>query len=189
MKIERVKYETQGDKRQYLPFVLTDTCDACGEDVVLDLRQEYLPYPRIGSLESIVFACPCGREWRRLVRIGFTLAEEGDVIYTPDGGVEPVPCVPATTPAGPPTTADLIREECEAVEYMLLAKNVAYGDSAIDPVRIFSRLGAEEQILVRIDDKLSRVARGNAAGEDVVADLIGYLILLRVARRATRGER
>ena len=40
-----------------------------------------------------------------------------------------------------------------------------------------------EQIRVRIDDKLSRLARGQAAGEDVVLDLIGYLVLLRVAER------
>jgi hypothetical protein len=66
---------------------------------------------------------------------------------------------------------------------MLIEKNRAYGNSALKPVRIFSRASSEEQLLVRIDDKLSRLARGSAAGEDVVADLIGYLILLRLARR------
>jgi hypothetical protein len=34
---------------------------------------------------------------------------------------------------------------------------------------------------VRIDDKMSRLVRGEAAGEDVELDLIGYLILKRVA--------
>ena len=65
---------------------------------------------------------------------------------------------------------------------MLVAKNAAYGDSALDPVRVFSHADPVEQILVRIDDKLSRLARGSAAGEDVEQDLMGYLILLRIAR-------
>lgn len=81
------------------------------------------------------------------------------------------------------TTADLIAEECDAIKAMLLEKNSAYGDSAIRPVRIMSKASPVEQILVRIDDKLSRIARGSAAGEDVVLDLIGYLVLLRIAQR------
>jgi hypothetical protein len=79
--------------------------------------------------------------------------------------------------------SDLIGEECDAVKWMLLEKNKAYGNSALDPVRVFSRASSEEQILVRIDDKLSRIARGSAVGEDVILDLIGYLILLRVQRK------
>jgi hypothetical protein len=63
---------------------------------------------------------------------------------------------------------------------LLLAKNAAYGDSALNPVRIFSRATPEEQLLVRIDDKLSRLARGSDAGEDVRADLLGYLVLLEI---------
>lgn len=66
---------------------------------------------------------------------------------------------------------------------MLLAKNRQYGDSALNPVRIFSRSDTVEQIKVRIDDKLSRIARGNGEGnEDAVLDLIGYLIMLRIAQ-------
>jgi hypothetical protein len=80
-------------------------------------------------------------------------------------------------------TQAAIVEECRAVERMLVEKNRAYGNSALDPVRVFSRASAVEQIRVRIDDKLSRLARGQAAGEDVVLDLIGYLVLLRVAER------
>lgn len=81
-----------------------------------------------------------------------------------------------------------LAEECDALKIMLIEKNAAYGSSAIDPVRIFSKASPIEQILVRIDDKLSRIARGKAAGEDVEQDLIGYLILLRVARRLTKKE-
>ncbi len=70
---------------------------------------------------------------------------------------------------------------------MLLEKNRAYGDSALNPVRIFSQADPIEQINVRIDDKLSRLARGNAAGEDAERDLVGYLILKRVAERRAEG--
>ena len=81
--------------------------------------------------------------------------------------------------------ARMIRDECRRVERLLVAKNKAYGNSALDPLRIFSSADPAEQIRVRIDDKLSRIARGHAADEDVELDLIGYLILLRVQRAMT----
>ena len=77
-----------------------------------------------------------------------------------------------------------VRSELDALGTMLIAKNAAYGNSALEPVRIFSQLGPEAGLRVRIDDKLSRLARGAAAGEDVELDLVGYLVLLRIARRA-----
>lgn len=84
-------------------------------------------------------------------------------------------------------TAEMIREECDSLAAMLIQKNEAYGDSAISPKRIFSRADSVEQIKVRIDDKLSRMANTkdgqDAMGEDIEKDLLGYLILLRVARR------
>jgi hypothetical protein len=76
-----------------------------------------------------------------------------------------------------------IAEECDAVKAMLMAKNEAYGNSALDPIRCFSKAPIDEQIKVRLDDKLSRLSRGHAAGEDVEQDIIGYLVLLRVHRR------
>jgi len=76
-----------------------------------------------------------------------------------------------------------IANECDALKTMLLEKNAAYGNSALDPLRIFSKADPVEQILVRLDDKLSRIKRGSAAGEDAEKDILGYLILLRIARR------
>lgn len=73
---------------------------------------------------------------------------------------------------------------CDEVKELLLGKNAKYGDSALEPIRVFSKGSAVEQILVRIDDKLSRVQKGAGllgADEDVVMDLIGYLILLKIA--------
>lgn len=89
-------------------------------------------------------------------------------------------------PIATDTQAEITRE-CDAIREMLQAKNRAYGDSAMAPVRVFSRADAVEQLKVRIDDKLSRLMRGEAAGEDAELDLIGYLILLRIARRAAEG--
>lgn len=67
-----------------------------------------------------------------------------------------------------------LREVADMVE----AKNKAYGDSVGSPLRIFSKAPSDEGIKVRIDDKLSRVARGTASGEDIYRDLVGYIALL-----------
>lgn len=79
----------------------------------------------------------------------------------------------------------LIAEECDSIKNLLLEKNKAYGNSAVDPVKIFSKLSNEEQIKVRIDDKISRISRGQQSSiqEDTEQDLIGYFILLRVCRK------
>jgi hypothetical protein len=78
---------------------------------------------------------------------------------------------------------EAISSKCDEIKDVLLAKNTAYGNSALDPIRIFSQCDALEQIKVRIDDKLSRVKRGQAAGEDIKFDLVGYLILLIVGEQ------
>ena len=79
---------------------------------------------------------------------------------------------------------ELIDVECQNLAEMLKSKNRQYGNSFADPVRIFSKATPEEALLIRIDDKLSRIARGQDAGEDTILDLVGYLILLRVLHRA-----
>ena len=82
---------------------------------------------------------------------------------------------------------ELIEQECYFIRDLLLEKNRKYGDSAINPVRIFSQADAVEQINVRIDDKLSRISSAKADDhEDAELDLIGYLILKRVAQRSVR---
>ena len=80
-------------------------------------------------------------------------------------------------------TQDAIKQVCAELTALLLEKNKSYGDSAINPINVFSKLSAEEQINVRIDDKLSRLLRGHEfKTEDTELDLIGYLILKRVKR-------
>jgi predicted RNA-binding protein associated with RNAse of E/G family len=48
---------------------------------------------------------------------------------------------------------------------------------------VFSQLSAKEGLLVRIDDKLKRIKNGSLDkdDEDVVNDLIGYLVLLKIS--------
>lgn len=68
----------------------------------------------------------------------------------------------------------------------LLLKNDQYGDSALEPIRIFSKAAKDEQLKVRIDDKLNRLVQGNSnieSDEDVIKDLIGYLILLLISMK------
>jgi hypothetical protein len=80
-------------------------------------------------------------------------------------------------------TENKIKEVMENIEQMLIAKNRAYGDSALEPVRIFSKTDTIEQLYVRIDDKLSRVQRGHEyPGDDTIFDLVGYLVLLLIAK-------
>lgn len=83
-----------------------------------------------------------------------------------------------------PDTQQHITLICEDIKELLLEKNRNYGDSALNPNRIFSKANAVEQILVRIDDKLNRIQKGAglvANDEDVINDLIGYLVLLKIA--------
>lgn len=76
-----------------------------------------------------------------------------------------------------------IAQVCDEIKEMLIAKNKSYGDSALNPVRIFATSDSVEQLHVRIDDKLSRITRGGAyIGDNDIDDLIGYLILLKIAR-------
>ena len=87
----------------------------------------------------------------------------------------------------------MISDECDAVKRLLIAKNREYGNSALEPVNVFSNLSAEEQIRVRIDDKLKRINTTHGMAktvihEDTEQDLIGYLVLLRVARRWKKGD-
>lgn len=71
---------------------------------------------------------------------------------------------------------------CSGIANMLKQKNKSYGNSALAPIRVFSKSSVQEQLFVRIDDKLSRIKRGtNDFNEDTVKDLIGYLIILLVS--------
>jgi hypothetical protein len=76
-----------------------------------------------------------------------------------------------------------IEKVSKQVSDLLIAKNKSYGDSALHPTRVFSKADNVEQLLVRIDDKLSRIQNGHDwPGDNDIDDLIGYLILLKIAK-------
>lgn len=78
-----------------------------------------------------------------------------------------------------------ILNQCLEVAEMLIKKNVSYGDSALSPMRLFAKSDATEQIKVRIDDKLNRIKNAQGfAGDNDIDDLIGYLILLKLASQS-----
>ena len=68
------------------------------------------------------------------------------------------------------------------IRELLIFKNLKYGNSALEPIGIFSKLDPREGLLIRIDDKLKRIKNGSLENddEDVINDLIGYLVLLKI---------
>ena len=80
---------------------------------------------------------------------------------------------------------------CDDIKELLIHKNRKYGNYALKPCRIFSKSSAVEQLLVRIDDKLNRIMKGAgllAKDEDVVNDLIGYLVLLKIGMNDEKNK-
>lgn len=78
----------------------------------------------------------------------------------------------------------IILAACLEITEMLLEKNVAYGNSALNPIRIFSDADDMEQLNVRIDDKLNRIKNKKLyAGDNDEDDLIGYLLLKKAKKR------
>ena len=78
---------------------------------------------------------------------------------------------------------ELIEKVTEDIKELLLEKNRAYGNSALNPKNVFSSGDVFESLGSRIDDKLMRIQKVgvNDETEDTLSDLIGYLILYKVA--------
>lgn len=81
-------------------------------------------------------------------------------------------------------TKNKIKQKCNELQQLLLDKNEKYGNSALEPLNIFSPANAVTGIKVRIDDKLKRIKNAGLvdATEDTLQDLAGYLILLMIAK-------
>lgn len=60
---------------------------------------------------------------------------------------------------------------------LLNAKNQAYGNSALEPINIFSKASSSDVILQQIDHKLSRLKNSDTPNKNDVIDLMGYLTL------------
>ncbi|MGP1459923.1 MAG: hypothetical protein ACTTKL_11575 [Treponema sp.] len=87
-------------------------------------------------------------------------------------------------------TQQKITEITNAMRELLLYKNQKYGDSALKPKRIFHKGNNLSSILIRLDDKLSRVMENNDQLPRVndVADIIGYCTLLLVGMGVTADD-
>jgi len=84
----------------------------------------------------------------------------------------------ANAPSGPD-----ISVACDQIKRLLLEKNIAYGNSALSPISIFAKAGAQEGIANRIDDKLNRIKNNQSyVGDNDLDDLIGYLILYKISQ-------
>jgi len=64
----------------------------------------------------------------------------------------------------------------------IIEKNKRYGNSALDPMKVFSKLEANEGIMQRLDDKLSRIKNSDELRKNDVFDLVGYLVLLCISK-------
>jgi len=81
-------------------------------------------------------------------------------------------------------TKDNIKLKCRQLEDLLVRKNDAYGDSALEPLGVFSSATASSGIKIRLDDKLKRIANAGIVEdtEDTLIDIAGYIILLIIAK-------
>ena len=83
------------------------------------------------------------------------------------------------------TTQDKIEKVFNGMRDLVLEKNKRYGDSALNPIKCFSKVSADESIRIRLDDKLKRIMNASEIRKNDVADIIGYLSLLCVSREWT----
>jgi len=81
------------------------------------------------------------------------------------------------------STQGNITQVFNSMRDLVIEKNLRYGDAALAPKRIFSKLDAGEGIKVRMDDKISRIMNSDGAiRKNDVADLMGYLVLFSISQ-------
>jgi len=71
----------------------------------------------------------------------------------------------------------------EGLKKFLLEKNKRYGNSALEPINVFTKHASKDDdtlngLLSRLDDKLSRIKNADFLKKNDTVDLTGYLILL-----------
>ena len=85
---------------------------------------------------------------------------------------------------------DKITEITDAMKHLLIAKNMRYGNSALEPQHIFYKGDAQNSILIRLDDKLGRIKANTESTPRVndVCDIIGYCTLLLISMGVTKED-
>ena len=62
----------------------------------------------------------------------------------------------------------------------LIEKNKRYGNAALEPINVFYKGNARDSILIRLDDKYSRILNSSELRVNDLYDMLGYLFLLCV---------
>ena len=158
----------------------------------------YQPEPLIGDHEQIIppstgsnvkpntpFCCPV-----RVPKKGLEEAIKHDDSILPQLEAQ----LYAQTMENPwgdlPPTQQKIHEIMGAMQDLLLYKNQKYGDSAINPKKIFYKGDSTNSILIRLDDKIGRVMSNTEEKPRVndVCDIIGYCTLLLISMGVTAED-
>lgn len=87
-------------------------------------------------------------------------------------------------------TENKIKSTLKLVHDLLIEKNKNYGDSALHPSNIFWKGNALDGLCARADDKLMRIKNAglNESTEDTLLDLIGYMVLIYIAKNDRKGD-
>ena len=87
-------------------------------------------------------------------------------------------------------TQEKIVDVLDGMKDLLLYKNSKYGDSAINPKKIFYKGDSTNSILIRLDDKIGRVMSNPDEKPRVndVCDIIGYCTLLLISMGITSED-
>ena len=74
-------------------------------------------------------------------------------------------------------TEEKIDIVCQSLAEFLKTKNRNYGNSALDPINIFSKQTPEGALMVRLDDKMSRIQNSSELRKNDAVDTLGYIVL------------
>lgn len=75
-------------------------------------------------------------------------------------------------------TAWKINKITDGLNELLQYKNKNYGDSALNPINVFSKKDAASSITTRLDDKIQRIKNSEELRKNDIIDVMGYLVLL-----------
>lgn len=154
------------------------------------IELESYKYGRIRIIETVsVNKFTVIRNNDVLVPLG-TLKEVIDFVKKCVKPVEPVECIKIGELEKATDTQLKISEILDAMKDLLLYKNKKYGDSAINPKKIFYKGDSTNSILIRLDDKLSRILNSEEEKPRIndCCDLIGYLTLLLISLNVSKED-
>lgn len=72
---------------------------------------------------------------------------------------------------------------------VVIHKNRKYGDAALSPINIFSKINAINSITIRLDDKVNRIINSKTLRKNDIVDIIGYLILYVVSNNCFKMDK